>query len=847
MNIIELAIEKLKQLPQNAEINFLVSDLTGYITSKESLQSVILETTYVNGSQLNRQVKEVINEVFAQKKAESLLMEELSQAPNLEVLTQLLEKYPYDLNKNLDKKAIVAAIRKIDKDNAKIKEIALKQNQAKFDAIIPFDYAIRNTVVKLAAAQFAHPKPSAPQVAGAPKAKRQIPKKKLPELPPTQVVPPSKNKPDFTSPHAKITFPEKEMFMGSSGREASLVSLASYKKLRQLQIDEITKLGSESKRPKNRFFTPESHPEYKLKYPVFLGANGQMVAIMRVAPDDMQHKLGAGSFGTVFLGMDIDTGKIVAVKSQMPSKMYIGNDLAIKQGEIRAEFQTMEELGRLVSSIEINNEMISVDELAGTKDYLKMLEGGLRDNTSEEAKVLKLNMSQQFLEQIAEIHARGYLHCDVKIDNVMWDEKTKRAKPIDFGFAIPKPVPPTRFKSGNPGRGTPIYMSPEVLDGKFSVSSDVYACGVALIEQLSRYDIFTVDPPWSNYRESYRSSRDPAVFMEFFKNAAPDLFGPHPTPELLPIIEMIKKMIGPESKRPSLSAAIEVVKQQKALLEFQQFQEQLKSKQPLLIPTINLNNPKIKDFILEQCKINNESVLAKIEPSALYTLLREAAKTDNKMVFDNLVKRVGTRDQNGDWQPLFAQRNAGFAEDILRLMQDNQKKGKSHTLLKPYENAFSEAKKTWIRPAKSVPALVIPVTSIVSKASATPKAATTLETPKTPVPEMKVASRVQAFNVMTSPSSKKTSPPTKTFPATTATPLRPVPTNVVTTVQTTKVMTTFSSKTTKPVIKERSIVKQEGKTNILPEFKNVLEEKLRERQQNKHNKDVLKGKSGPKV
>ena len=82
-------------------------------------------------------------------------------------------------------------------------------------------------------------------------------------------------------------------------------------------------------------------------------------------------------------------------------------------------------------------------------------------------------------------HGRGLLHLDLKPDNllVVAERGELRAKVLDFGLAQ------GRLRLGAPG-GTPIYMAPEVLEGRaYDLRADLYSLGVSLLPQERRPDV----------------------------------------------------------------------------------------------------------------------------------------------------------------------------------------------------------------------------------------------------------------------------------------------------------------------------------------------------------------------
>jgi two-component system LytT family response regulator len=106
-----------------------------------------------------------------------------------------------------------------------------------------------------------------------------------------------------------------------------------------------------------------------------------------------------------------------------------------------------------------------------------------------------LDLAIEVAEGLAEAHARGVVHRDLKPKNVMLTE-SGHVKIIDFGLAkLERRRPP--FESGadtpawgdtDPGRivGTAAYMSPEQVRGtEVDARSDLFAFGALLYEMLS--------------------------------------------------------------------------------------------------------------------------------------------------------------------------------------------------------------------------------------------------------------------------------------------------------------------------------------------------------------------------
>jgi MAP/microtubule affinity-regulating kinase len=87
----------------------------------------------------------------------------------------------------------------------------------------------------------------------------------------------------------------------------------------------------------------------------------------------------------------------------------------------------------------------------------------------------------QLMSAIEYMHSMDIAHRDIKLENILIEQRTGNLKLIDFGFSCLSKEKLRVFC------GTPSYMSPEIVSKReyYGGPSDIWACGVLLFNLLS--------------------------------------------------------------------------------------------------------------------------------------------------------------------------------------------------------------------------------------------------------------------------------------------------------------------------------------------------------------------------
>jgi eukaryotic-like serine/threonine-protein kinase len=197
----------------------------------------------------------------------------------------------------------------------------------------------------------------------------------------------------------------------------------------------------------------------------------------------LQQQLGRGATATVYKAIDETSGDVVALKMLTLSDDWPEDLLAEAKLRLLREADAAGSLA--------HPDIVEVRE-SGEHDglvYLAMeyVEGVNLGMHAMEGKLLPPRMVTEMCARVADAlyfaHQRGIIHRDIKPANIVFDQRNRRVRVMDFGVA--------RLENSRATRtgiilGSPSYMAPEQLDARpVTAQSDIFSLGVTLFQLLT--------------------------------------------------------------------------------------------------------------------------------------------------------------------------------------------------------------------------------------------------------------------------------------------------------------------------------------------------------------------------
>ena len=204
---------------------------------------------------------------------------------------------------------------------------------------------------------------------------------------------------------------------------------------------------------------------------------GRMIAGYRI-----EGRAGAGGMGIVYRAVNVELGRLVALKVIAP---------ALAQDErFRERFRSESRRAAALEHPNVLPVYRSGEEDGSLYVGMRFVNGGTLEERIGRRGRLPVGAAVRIVSQVADAldaaHGQGLVHRDVKPGNVMISEADgeERVSLADFGLAIPVACQLARGDGRH--AGTPAYLAPEQIRGRpVDARTDVYCLGCLLFHALT--------------------------------------------------------------------------------------------------------------------------------------------------------------------------------------------------------------------------------------------------------------------------------------------------------------------------------------------------------------------------
>lgn len=207
-------------------------------------------------------------------------------------------------------------------------------------------------------------------------------------------------------------------------------------------------------------------------------------------------KLGDGSFGTVKLGINQETGEAVAIKIIEKNRIiHLVDKSRIEKETNILKFLRHPNIVHFYDVLETEEKICLIMEYVPGKELFNHIVDKKKLSEKDACKIF-----QQIISGLEYIHKLGVVHRDIKPENILIDPISLNIKIVDFGLS-------NLFRGNNftlkSSCGSPCYAAPEMLfENEYRPAPiDVWASGIVLYAMVCGYLPFEDDDNEKLYRK----------------------------------------------------------------------------------------------------------------------------------------------------------------------------------------------------------------------------------------------------------------------------------------------------------------------------------------------------------
>lgn len=199
---------------------------------------------------------------------------------------------------------------------------------------------------------------------------------------------------------------------------------------------------------------------------------------------DVLERLGEGAKSTIYRVVDPTTQRVFALKHVVRS---IQKDIRfIEQMETEFEISRQFNHPNLRRTFDLKIQKRMLMKIAEAFLLMEYVEGQTLDVRPPRSTLEIIDTFLQVAQGMKAMHAMGYVHCDMKPNNVLRNDSGE-VKVIDFGQSCPIGTVKERIQ------GTPDFIAPEQVNRKpVTIQTDIYNLGATIYWCLTAKHVPTV-------------------------------------------------------------------------------------------------------------------------------------------------------------------------------------------------------------------------------------------------------------------------------------------------------------------------------------------------------------------